>query len=62
MSLADLPDYLPESLRRQARPLSLKRRQGLFRLNDPVAAIYYEFRLPADVSGTARPERQPRLS
>jgi CRP-like cAMP-binding protein len=41
MSLAELPDYLPEPLRRQARPISLKRRQGLFRLNDPVAAIYF---------------------
>jgi len=41
MPLAELPDYLPDALRRQARPLSLKRRQSLFRLNDPVAAIYF---------------------
>ena len=41
MTCAELPDYLPEFLRGQARPLGLKRRQGLFRLNDPVTAIYF---------------------
>ena len=38
---AELPDYLPESLRRAVCPLRVKRGQNLFRLSDPVTFIYF---------------------
>jgi CRP/FNR family transcriptional regulator len=41
MQAAELPDYLPESLRLQARRIDIRKRQSLFRVNDPVAAIYF---------------------
>lgn len=41
MTLAELPDYIPDMLRRAARPLSLKRKQSLYRQGDSATAIYY---------------------
>lgn len=39
--LSDLPDYLPKSLRDQARAATVKKRKTLYRVNDPVTSIYY---------------------
>jgi CRP-like cAMP-binding protein len=39
--LSDLPDYLPQSLRDQARPATVKKRKTLYCINDPVTSIYY---------------------
>lgn len=36
-----LPDYVPASLRALARPLSLKRRETLYRFDDPVESIFF---------------------
>jgi CRP-like cAMP-binding protein len=41
MKLASLPDYLPASLRDQARLQPLKRRESLFRFGDPVTSIFF---------------------
>lgn len=41
MMLAELPDYIPDPLRRAARPLSIKRKQSLYRQGDSATAIYY---------------------
>lgn len=41
MTLAELPDYIPQTLRRTARPLSIRRRQVLFRQGDAATAIFF---------------------
>ncbi|MCE9570527.1 MAG: Crp/Fnr family transcriptional regulator [Rhodocyclales bacterium] len=38
---ADLPDYVPESLRALARTVSLKRKQSLFRFDDAVQSLFF---------------------
>jgi len=38
---AELPDYLPDDVRNAARPVTIKRRQALFRFNDPVDTIFF---------------------
>jgi CRP-like cAMP-binding protein len=38
---AELPDYMPESVRREARPLRLRRKESLFQQGEPVTAIYF---------------------
>lgn len=36
-----LPEYVPEPLRRESRVIALRRHQQLFRLGDPVRAIFF---------------------
>lgn len=38
---ANLPDFVPESLRAQARAVSLKRKQSLFRFDDAVQSLFF---------------------
>lgn len=38
---ADLPDYVPAALRTLARSVALKRRETLYRFDDPVMSIYF---------------------
>lgn len=39
--LRDLPEFIPETLRNQARAVTVKKRQSLYRTNDPVTSIYF---------------------
>lgn len=41
MTLAELPDYIPDSLRQVVRPLSIKRKQSLYRQGDAAKEIYF---------------------
>jgi CRP/FNR family transcriptional regulator len=38
---AELPEYVPEAVRREARPLRLRRMESLYHQGDPVTAIYF---------------------
>jgi CRP-like cAMP-binding protein len=41
MTLVELPDYIPDVLRRAVRPLSIKRKQSLYRQGECAKAIYF---------------------
>ncbi len=41
MTCAELPDYIPEALRQAVRPLSLRRKQILYRQGETATAIYF---------------------
>ncbi|MFN3567220.1 MAG: hypothetical protein ACK4V1_14710, partial [Burkholderiaceae bacterium] len=41
MTLAELPDFIPDEVRRAARPLAIKRRQSLYQQGEVATAIYF---------------------